>query len=199
MSGTNGTTGDPHHCKCFTILKPSLWEFERRMRASGYHEPMLEEDHGQYCSFAKRISEYWQIHIKLKTSGRMEAEIEPPQDYPMAHLNSNHSYSAHNDLSVLLAELGIPFTCRRTIPFSCTQPVVLTPLQPTHRNDFLTAGLTLAALDLGFGDGNTTRRVANTILEKAAKLKQKKMKRRKVLFDRMGWQYPYGMTYGNYH
>ncbi len=159
------------------------------MKSKGYHEPMLEEDRGQYCSFAKRLSEYSQIHIKLKTTGRIEAEIEPPQDYPGAHLNSIHSYSAHKELQAQLSILGIPFKCRRAIPLTCVNPQIVPPVQPTHRNDFLKVGAAVALLDLTLGDGSLTGKGLGIFADEAKKIRDKKMKRRLNLYRRMGWQY----------
>lgn len=155
----------------------------------GYVEPLFEEDHGQYCSFFMRIPEYSQIHIKLMPSGKLEAEIEPSQEYPMAHLNSIHSYPAHIELETLLSMLlRIKFRCRRDIPPTCIQPRIIPPQQPTHRNKFLKIGAGLALVDLAFSDGNTTRRVAGGVLDFATKLRERKAKRKRALYKRMGWQ-----------
>jgi hypothetical protein len=159
------------------------------MKSCGYHEPMLEEDHGQYCSFAKRLSEYTQIHIKVKPSGKLEAEIEPPQDYPGAHLNPIHSYSAHNELHAQLSILGIPFKCRRAIPLTCMHPQIIAPLQPAHRNDFLGLSAAVALVDLTLGNGEITRKGTGFIANKASDIREKKMKRRKRLYHQMGWHY----------
>ena len=172
---------DPHHCRCFSIQKPYLSQFELRMKALGYHEPILEEDHGQYCSFAQRISEYSQIHIKLTTLGKIEAEIEPPQDYPMAHLNSIHSYSAHKELSALLSSMQIPFKCKRSIPYTCIQPLRIAPQQPTHRNMFLVAAGIVALLDLHYNDGKITRKSINFLMDETSKIHKRKTRRRKYL------------------
>ena len=162
------------------------------MKSYGYHDPMLEEDHGQYCSFANRLSEYTQVHIKVMTSGKLEAEIEPPQNYPGAHLNPAHSYSAHKELQAQLSVLGIPFKCRRAVPLSCQYPQVVLPVQPTHRNEFLKVGAVAALLDLAINDGDITRRGLGTLAEQAQNIKDKKMKRRMRLYRQMGWQYnPY--------
>lgn len=159
------------------------------MKSLGYHEPMLEEDHGQYCSFAKRLSEYAQIHIKVKPTGRLEAEIEPPQDYPGAHLNPVHSYSGHRELQAQLSTLGIPFKSRRAVPLTCAQPQIVAPIQPTHRNDLLLAGAAVAFLDSAFGDGKLTSKGIDFFADKAKEIKEKKMKRKAQLYRQMGWQF----------
>lgn len=185
-------TLDPHHCRCFSVSRAYLWNFETAMKSLGYHEPMLEEDHGQYCSFAKRLSEFTQIHIKVKTTGSLEAEIEPPQDYPGAHLNSIHSYSAHKQLQSQLSVLGIPFKCRRTIPLTCINPQIVSPVQPTHRNDLLGLTAVVALADLAFNDGDFTRRGIGYVADKASDIREKKMKRRRRLYQQMGWHFfPY--------
>ena len=98
---------DPHHCRCFSISKLNFRYFETKMQSFGFSEPFFEDDHKQILGFTKRLSEYYQIHVKLMPTGKIEAEIEPPQDYPFAHLNSTHSFSAHPELKVLLTALNI--------------------------------------------------------------------------------------------
>lgn len=147
----------------------------------------MEEDHGQYVSFTMRLAELWQVHIKLMTTGRIEAEIEPPQDYPGAHLNPTHSYSAHQYLSALLPGLGVRFRCKRNIPATCLHPILISPQQPTHRNGIIGAGAILGLLDIALNDGNATRSATRVAFDKIAEIKTKKMERRKRLFKRMGW------------
>lgn len=65
-------------------------------------------------------------------SGQIEAEIEPSQDYPVAHLNKKHSYSAHNQLQQLLQQFGIPYLRNWSIPLSCLRPIIVKPFKPTH-------------------------------------------------------------------
>src|SRR2546427_3606834 len=108
-SKVNTIKYDPHHCRCFSISKSHFRYFHSKLLTFGYTEPLFEEDHGQILGLTKPLSEYYQIHVKLMRAGRIEAEIEYSQDYPFAHLNSTHSFSAHPELNVLLTAMRIPY------------------------------------------------------------------------------------------
>ena len=83
---------DFHHCRCFSIPKLQFRNFVSKLKNLGYSEPFFEEDHKQIIGLTKRLSTDYQIHVKLMKTGRIEAEIEYPQDFPMAHINPIHSY-----------------------------------------------------------------------------------------------------------
>ncbi|MGI0006617.1 MAG: hypothetical protein ACREAR_01315 [Nitrosotalea sp.] len=151
------------------------------MISFGYHDPLFEEDHDQILSFAKRFSEYYQIHVKLMRTGRIEAEMEPPQDYPMAHINSTHSFSAHPELNLLLIAMQIPYKRKRTPPSTCTQRQIIPPQNPTHRDTFLKVGGGIALLDLIFNDGEITGKALDVLSKQVSKSLTRKMKRRKYL------------------
>ena len=78
------------------------------MRGSGF-EDVLQEDHGQAFGLRYLLSGRKQLHVKVMPGGRIEAEIEPPPEYPFAHLNQAHSYSAHAEVVALLRGWGIGF------------------------------------------------------------------------------------------
>jgi hypothetical protein len=172
---------DPHHCRCFSIPKSHFRYFESKIMHFGYSDPLFEEDHGQILSFTKRLSEYYQIHVKLMRTGRIEAEIEYPQDYPMAHLNSSHSFSAHPELNLLLIAMQIPYKRKKVIPIICTQRQVIPAQTPTHRNAFLAVGGGVAVLDLILNDGKITKVALDVLLKQAGKSINRKRKRRKYL------------------
>ena len=170
---------DPHHCRCFSISKPNFSEFISKLQNLGYSEPLFEQDHRQIIGLTKRLSEYYQIHVKLMRTGRIEAEIEYPQDYPMAHLNPTHSYSAHAELALLLNALQIPHKCKRKPPLSCLQRQIIQAQQPTHRDSFLVLGGIGALIDLAVNDGKITSAVLDVAAKQVKKNLRRKLKRRR--------------------
>jgi hypothetical protein len=172
---------DPHHCKCFSIPKLTFKEFSNKLLGAGYAEPLLEEDHGQIIGFTKRLSQNYQIHVKLLRTGRIEAEIEYPPDYPFAHLNSIHSFSAHNELNLLLIGLQITYKCKLKPPTTCVHRQIIPANQPIKMDDVLKLGGIGAVADLIFNDGKITSKVIDVLLKEVKKNIQKKSKRRKYL------------------
>lgn len=160
---------DPHHCRCFSIPKPNFRDFVSKLKNLGYSEPFFEHDHKQIIGLTKHLSEYYQIHVKLMRTGRIEAEIEYPQDYPIAHLNPTHSYSAHAELALLLNALQIPYKCKRKPPISCLQRQIIQAQQPTHRDSFLVLGGIGALIDLAVNDGKITSAVLDVAVKEAKK------------------------------
>ena len=134
---------DPHHCHCFKIALLSdeaIFEMEQ----AGFKEQIFEEDHGQIFSRTKRLDEYTQIHVKTLQNGTIEGEIEYPPDYPLAHLNPIHSYSAHKEIKKILNEFSIPYKRKKNIPTTCIQRKIVKAIDPIHWTD-------LAALAIGVG------------------------------------------------
>ena len=132
---------DPHHCHCFKILSLSdetIFEMEQE----GFKEQIFEEDHGQIFSRTKRLNKCDQIHFKILQDWTAESEIEYPPDYPMAHLNSTHSYSAHKETKNILDYFGIPYKQKRITPITCIQRKIVKAIDPIHWTD-------LAALIIG--------------------------------------------------
>ncbi len=173
---------DPHHCRCFSIQKLHFRDFVTRLQNLGYSEPFFEEDHRQILGLTKRLSEYYQIHLKLMRTGRIEAEIEYPQDYPMAHINPTHSFSAHTELNLLLNAIQIPHKCKRKPPITCVQPQVIPAQQPTHMDAFLKIGGVGALADLIFNDGKITTAVLKVVSKEVRKSIHRKVKRRRFLY-----------------
>ena len=174
---------DPHHCRCFSIPKTHFRYFETQMQNYGCSEPFFEDDHKQIIGFTKHISESYQIHVKLMRTGRIEAEIEPPQDYPMAHLNPTHSFSAHPELKVLLTTIQIPYKCKQKPPDTCIRRQIIPPQNPTHRDAFLVAGGIGVALDLFLNEGKFTGTALNVLSKQVNKTLKQKIKRRKYLYQ----------------
>lgn len=172
---------DPHHCRCFSISKSNFQIFENKLHRFGYSEPIFEEDHSQILGLTKHLSTNYQIHVKLMRTGRIEAEIEYPQDYPMAHLNSIHSFSAHAELNLLFTALHIPYKCKKNPPITCIQRRIIPAQQPTHRDDFLAIGGIAALVDVIFNDGKITSKVLDIVSKEVRKSIRRKSKRRKYL------------------
>jgi hypothetical protein len=172
---------DPHHCRCFSIPKLHFRSFESKMLSFGYSDPILEEDHGQILSFTKRLSEYYQIHVKLMRTGRIEAEMEYPHDYPLAHLNQIHSFSAHAELNLLLIALQIPYKCKRVPPITCVQRQVIPAQNPTTLNTVLALSGVGALADIIFNNGEITSKVLGVVSKQVSKNLRRKARRRKYL------------------
>ena len=101
------------------------------MRSSGF-EDVLQENHDQAFGLRRLLSRREQLHVKVMRDGLIEAEIEPPPEFPFAHLNQTHSYSAHAEVDAMLRGLGIGFRTARTVPKACLNRVVVPPRNPTH-------------------------------------------------------------------
>ena len=172
---------DSHHCRCFSISKSNFRIFEDKLLNLGYSEPLFEEDHGQILGVTKRLSTNYQIHVKLLRTGRIEAEVEYPQDYPMAHLNPTHSFPAHAELNLLFTVLQIPYKCKKKPPTTCIQRKIIPAQQPTHKDDFLVFGGVAALADIIFNDGKITSKVIDAVLKETKKSIRRKTRRRKYL------------------
>ena len=121
---------DIHHCHCITILNVHFDLLRKKLESNGFKDG-LQFQNGQLYGLIKKINEDEQIHIKLMPSGLIEAEIEPSQDYPFAHLNQKHCYPAHNQLVQLLNQFGIPYVKKWGTPLWCMRPVIVKPISPT--------------------------------------------------------------------
>ncbi len=136
---------DSHHCHCVKILESHFALFKERLESNGF-EDKLQFQNGQLYGRIKKINEDEQIHIKVMPSGQIEAEIEPSHDYPLAHLNQKHSYSAHNQLTELLHQFGIPYIRSWSIPLSCIRPIIIKPFKPTPAKVIVGAVLSIALI-----------------------------------------------------
>ena len=92
---------DPHHCRCYSIDILDIEDFKEELRNIGFHYPLLDQERCQVLSLVLTNGDDKQIHIKVMSDGKIEAEIEPTSKYPFAHLNQKHSYSAHQELGEL--------------------------------------------------------------------------------------------------
>lgn len=122
---------DPHHCHCFQIFSLNS-ETISKMKESGFNKQILEEYHGQVFSTTKRLDEHTQIHLKVLQDGTTESEMEYPPDYPVAHLNPTHSYSAHKETEIILNHFSIAYKLKRIPPITCIQRKIVKAIKPSH-------------------------------------------------------------------
>ena len=132
---------DKHHCRCFRIDRRMIGKFKYMLIRYAFEPVTLEEDHGQVFGLRRRRSEHEQTHLKVMPSGTIEAENEPPPEYPFAHLNQTHSYSPHNGIWELLRGMGIPFRVVSDVPDTCRRPVVVLPKSPVSGKTLLAIGV----------------------------------------------------------
>ena len=130
MGRTNG--GDRHHCRCFWVGRRGISRFRALLAGIGFEEQVLEANHGQVFGMRRKMSEQEQVHIKVMPDGWLESEIEPPPEYPLAHVNPAHSYSSHDAVRGILHECGMEFRMVADVPRSCLNPTVVRPYRPTH-------------------------------------------------------------------
>ena len=72
------------------------------------------------------------MHVKVFDDGRIEAEIEYPPDYSVAHLNQKHSRSAHNELREIFKVVRIPHKSKFFPPMTCLRPKIIPAVNPSH-------------------------------------------------------------------
>ena len=131
MKDETGVVQDEHHCRCYRVAQASIPKLGAAMRRSGF-ERVLEENHGQIFGLRHLLSKREQLHVKVMPDGLVEAEIEPPPEYPFAHINQKHSYSAHGQVARILRECRIMFRTVRAVPQTCLHPVIDRPDNPSH-------------------------------------------------------------------
>lgn len=139
---------DQYHCRCFSIDPEDIEEFRLQLEEIGFVDE-FQEDHGQVFGRILRVADDLQLHIKVMRNGMIEGEMEPPPAYPGAHLNPEHSYSAHKEIQEILSKTTITYYVERNIPNICLNPVIKKPDNPTHAKTIAAIGLAgvgLAAL-----------------------------------------------------
>ena len=139
-------SSDQYHCRCFKISTEEIQLCENKLREIGFTEQIGgEEQHGQVFGLVGRVDEILQIHFKVMPDGQIEGEMEPPTAYPGAHINPEHSYSAHRQLAQILQKINIPYYLIGQVPETCLRPIIKKPYQPTH------AWVWAALLAIGIG------------------------------------------------
>ena len=126
-------TQDQYHCRCFKISTQDIHLCESKLREIGFTEQIGgEEQHGQVFGLVGRVEEVLQIHFKVMPDGLIEGEMEPPTAYPGAHVNPEHSYSAHRQLAQILQKINISYYLIGHVPETCLRPIIKKPDKPTH-------------------------------------------------------------------
>lgn len=134
---------DPHHCRCFSIYAPDIENFRAALLYFGFKDE-LQEDHGQVFGYVLRVKDKLQLHVKVMPDGGIESEMEPPPAYPAAHLNPEHSYSAHQETEQVLRLSRIRYGVIPEIPHTCIYRKIKKPYKPTHAAGFALAGIGVA-------------------------------------------------------
>ena len=141
-------SSDEHHCRCFKISPSDIEKCKTKLVKLRFEEQILEEDHGQVFGLKRKILEILQIHFKVMPDGIIEAELEPPPEYPLAHINQIHSYSPHDGMSPLLGLLGIKYEIIPPVPKTCHLPTIIDPDKPLKWWEIVIIGV--AAVGIGY-------------------------------------------------
>ena len=104
-------------------------------------QPGGEMNHGQVFGLRYKITKRLQLHFKVMPDGRIESELEPPPEYPGAHLNQKHSFSPHKELNLLLKKIKIRYRMRTPIPETCNYPEENEPDRPLLWQKILLIGI----------------------------------------------------------
>ena len=131
---------DPHHCKCYFVHNDDIEDFKDFLLDSEF-EDELQEDHGQLYGYVLRVEDELQLHIKVMPDGNIESEMEPPPAYPAAHLNPEHSYSAHKETRQVLRLSRVGYDVTTPIPNTCIHRKIKKPNKPTHAAGFALMGI----------------------------------------------------------
>lgn len=149
MSEELKNTSDKHHCRCFRINPEDIETCKTRLEEWGFEkQPGGEEDHGQVFGLRRKLLEILQIHFKVMPNGIIESELEPPPEYPGAHLNQIHSYPPHDGMPILLEYIGIKYIILTPIPDTCHLPKIIDPDKPLKWWEMLLLGV--AAVGIGY-------------------------------------------------
>ena len=141
-------SSDEHHCRCFKINPIEIELCKKRLIELGFEPQVAEENHGQIFGLRRKLLELLQIHFKVMPNGVIESELEPPPEYPGAHINQLHSYSPHDGIPVLLEHIGIKYTVIQPVPNTCHLPKIIDPDKPLKWWEILIIGL--AAVGIGY-------------------------------------------------
>ncbi len=136
---------DPHHCHCFQILSLNSETIDK-MKQTGFKKQILEEPRGQIFSRTKRIDEFTQVHFKVLQDGTIESEMEYPPEYMFAHLNPEHSYSAHKETEIILNHFSIPYKLKKIPPVTCIKRKIVKAVKPSHWTTILGVVLAVAVI-----------------------------------------------------
>ncbi|MBI3639923.1 MAG: hypothetical protein HY223_06365 [Thaumarchaeota archaeon] len=125
-------TEDSHHCKCFKISPNQKKILREKLEKIQFEDTPFQLEQGQEFGLIKKLENDKQIHIRVMPSCEIHSEIEPSIELPFAHINSDHSYSAHKEVQYILHYFGIHYTRNWSVPISCIRPIIKEPFKPTH-------------------------------------------------------------------
>ena len=138
---------DQYHCHCFSIDELDIDEFREQLEEIGFKNTIWQNDSDFEFGLVLRIDEYTQMHVKVDSEGHIEAEIEYPPDYPIAHLNQKHCRSAHHELKEVFKVVQIRHKSKFFPPFTCLRPKIIPAINPSHAK--IIAGGLLALVAVG--------------------------------------------------
>ena len=141
-------SSDLHHCRCFKIDPNDIDTCKEKLIELGFEQQIFEQDHGQVFGLKRKLLELLQIHLKIMPDGIIESELEPPPDFPGAHLNPKHSFPPHDRIPALLNFFKLDYTTILPIPKTCKFPKVIIPNNPLKWWVMLLIGL--VAVGLGY-------------------------------------------------
>ena len=121
---------DKHHCRCFKISPTDIILCKKNLIELGFEPQIAEENHGQLFGLKRKILELLQIHVKVMPNGIIESELEPPPEYPFAHMNEIHSYPPHEGMPILFELLKIKYEIIQPVPDTCHLPTIIDPDSP---------------------------------------------------------------------
>lgn len=131
---------DQFHCRCFRVNSQDVVEIKQQLESLKFYKE-FEEDHGQILGLVLRVKDDLQLHFKVMPDGIIESEMEPPPAYPAAHINQEHSYSAHHELQQLFSQyLSVWYSVKPNTPSTCIDRIVKKPVNPTHAATFAALG-----------------------------------------------------------
>jgi len=138
---------DPHHCRCNQLILLDDGVLTRLVDG-GFEEQIPQENHGQILGIRKKLGKYRQIHVKIMRDLSIESEIEYQPEFPFAHLNKAHSYSAHKETQEIFNQLGIAHFLKQTPPLTCIKRKIIKAVKPSHWTTIV-VGIALAGLAIG--------------------------------------------------
>jgi len=140
------TQTDPYHCHCCSIDELDIDEFREQLEEIGFKNTIWQDDNNFEFGLVLRIDEYTQMHVKVDSEGHIEAEIEYPPDYPIAHLNQKHCSSAHHQLKEVFKIVQIHHKSKFVPPLSCLRPKIIPAIKPSHAKTIVGGLLALVAV-----------------------------------------------------
>jgi len=135
---------DPQHCRCYKLTSLDD-DVLTRLMEGGFEEQIPQENHGQILGIRKKLDKYMQIHVKVMRDLSIESEMEYQPEFPLAHLNTIHSYSAHKETQEVFTQLGISYFLKQTPPLTCIKRKIIKAVKPSHWTTVV-GGLALVGL-----------------------------------------------------